>query len=332
MHVELVLPGLFGAQAPAPAAELLLARGRREDEARRSLERWLGHAFGLVDDMPPAGALGALACGLAPGTDDWVRADPVHLHASQEGVRLLPAEGFALPAAEADSLVAALNAHFADDFTLHALRPGAWAMQLRRDMEVRGRAPIEIAGRGIHAALPDRRVHALMNEIQMALHQHPVNAAREARGDPAVNGLWLWGSGRLQERPVAPWASVSADNLVALGLARQANVDARAPGDGAAAWLERAPREGRHLVVLEDLRAPRAMDDAAALAAGLRAIEERWFAPLLAALRADRIGMLSVHVPDAGFRSETVRGELRRFWRRTRPLAAYAPLDDGAGP
>ena len=29
----------------------------------------------------------------------------------------------------------------------------------------------------------------------MLLHAHPVNEAREARGEPAVNSLWLWGAG-----------------------------------------------------------------------------------------------------------------------------------------
>ena len=53
-------------------------------------------------------------------------------------------------------------------------------------------------------------------------------------------------------------------------------------------------------------------------------MEELWFAPLLAALRAGRIGMLTVRVPDAGASFETVRGDLRRFWRRPRPLANYA--------
>ncbi|MNC97567.1 hypothetical protein D3C83_152660 [compost metagenome] len=55
----------------------------------------------------------------------------------------------------------------------------------------------------------------------------------------------------------------------------------------------------------------------------MRDLETQWFAPLLAALRGGRIGMLTVQVPDAGATFETVRGDLRRFWRRPRPLASY---------
>ena len=44
----------------------------------------------------------------------------------------------------------------------------------------------------------------------------------------------------------------------------------RAPGAGAAEWLERAPEDGRHLVVLDSLRGALALGDAEALRAGCR--------------------------------------------------------------
>jgi hypothetical protein len=34
--------------------------------------------------------------------------------------------------------------------------------------------------------------------------------------------------------------------------------------------------------------------------------------------------MITIHVPGTGATFETVRGDLRRFWRRPRPLAEYA--------
>ena len=56
----------------------------------------------------------------------------------------------------------------------------------------------------------------------------------------------------------------------------------------------------------------------------LRELEANWFAPLLAALRARRIGMLTVHLPESGLSFETARGDLGRFWRRPRSLSTYA--------
>jgi hypothetical protein len=34
--------------------------------------------------------------------------------------------------------------------------------------------------------------------------------------------------------------------------------------------------------------------------------------------------MVTLHVPEAGASFETIRGDLRRFWRRARALESYA--------
>ena len=325
MHLELVVPSLFHAQAPAPALEFLLARGRRSDTDPRALEAWYGGAFGPGETPLPAGALTALAFGAEPAGGDWLRADPVHLRADRDRLLLVPSAGFDISADEAGTLCAELNRHFADQFTLQAFSPDCWGLLAKTPLALHARAPVEIAGRDIDAELPDKRFHALLNEIQMALYQHPVNTAREARGAPVVNSVWLWGAGPLPAALSAAgrWQSVSAEDPVALGLAKLAGMRHRAPGPGAAAWLERAPEDGRHLVVLDGLRGAQALGDSEALERRLLALEAAWFAPLLAALRAGSIGMLTVHVPDAGAAFETARGDLRRFWRRPRPLANY---------
>ena len=309
--------------------QLLLARGRRSNGGAVPLETWVATAFGL-DGPLPAGALSALACGADPHEGYWLRADPVHLRADRDRLLLIPGAGFEITAEEARQLCEALNRHFSAQFTLHALAPDCWVLQAKSAMDLRSRPPIELAGRDIDAELPDKRFHALLNEIQMALYQHTVNTAREARGEPVVNGVWLWGAGDLPATAAVsnagPWQSVSADDLSVLGLARLAGMRHHAPGAGAAAWLERAPDDGRHLLVLDTLRGAQALGDAEALATRLQALEERWFAPLLATLRTGRIGMLTVQVPDAGVSFETVRGDLRRFWRRPRPLADYVKV------
>jgi hypothetical protein len=174
------------------------------------------------------------------------------------------------------------------------------------------------------AAVPGGGADALLTEIQMVLHAHPVNEAREARGEPAVNSLWLWGAGPAPREASARWQSITADDPVALGLARAARLRARGSMPGAA-WLERAPEDGRHLVVLDALRPFAAVSDADGFSATLEALEREWFAPLLAALRRGRIGMATIHVPDGarGLSVEAIRGDLRRLWRRARPLGTW---------
>jgi hypothetical protein len=159
----------------------------------------------------------------------------------------------------------------------------------------------------------------------MVLHAHAVNLAREKRGEPTVNSLWLWGVGRAPAALECPWQSVAARDPLALGLARRAGARGRPLPASAEAWLDLLSEDGRHLALLDDLRTPRALSQDADYEACLGTLEERWFAPLLAALRAGRVGMVTVHVPDAAAGAfETIRGDLRRFWRRPRPLARYA--------
>jgi hypothetical protein len=117
---------------------------------------------------------------------------------------------------------------------------------------------------------------------------------------------------------------VLANEPLAIGLARLAQARHRPLPASALAWLERAPDDGRHLVVLDSLRAPFALSEAAAYCEALEAMERDWFAPLLGALRAGRVGMVSIHVPEAGLSFEAIRGDLRRFWRRPKALARYA--------
>ncbi len=189
-------------------------------------------------------------------------------------------------------------------------RSGCGARNSCRPAKWRLSAPtIEIAGEDVNAQLPagddSRRWHALLNEIQMVLHEHPAHEGRELE----ANGVWLWGAGELPATAAAPWRSVSAADPLALGLARVARLAHRTPPASAGEWLAELPEEGRHLAIFD------ALDES---------LEAQWFAPLVAALRHGRIGMLTLHVPDAGCAFEAVRPDLRRFWRRPRPLESHA--------
>lgn len=325
MHVEIVVPALSAARGETrhPALELLLARGRRTHDDPIALEGWLAREFGLGEEPLPAGALTALAGGLEAGEDAWLRADPVHLRLQRDSMTLVPAAGFDLSRAEADALADSVNRHFGESFSMHVVSPACWALRAKGDIRLDARSPLALAGQDVNANLPAgtdaARWHAILNEVQMLLHEHPVNEAREI----PLNSLWFWGAGRLPGAAEGPWQSVTADNPVALGLAKLSAMRHRALPSGAGEWLERLPETGRQLVVLDALAAAAALRDGEAHAARLGAMEADWFAPLLAALKSGRIGMVTVHLPDAGLSIETVRGDLRRFWRRPRPVAAY---------
>jgi len=323
MHCELVVPGLFSARPEIrlPALELLLARGRQRSEASQHLEAWLHDAFELEEQPMAAGALTLVAANVDPGDASWVRADPVHLRLMRDHLVVVPAEALKITGEEADTLCAALNDHFAGTMEIKAVDPRRWCARIEKHLSLNDDSALEVAGREVMLA---RDSDPLLNEIQMLLHAQPVNEAREARGEPVLNSLWLWGAGRLP-KVKSHWNSVLADEPIAMGLARLAKAGYRSLPASAAAWLDRAPEDGRTLVVLDALRAPLALAEQAEYHERLAGLERDWFAPLLAALREGRVGMVTVHVPDGGEASsfEAIRGDLRRFWRRPKTLESY---------
>ncbi len=296
MHIELIVPGLLDAPAEPrlPALELLLARGRATSAAPQGVLTWLGEAFGV--HPLPAGALTAGAEGF------WLRADPVHLRVMGDRLVLVPVSG--LSRAEAEALTGTLNRHFAGTHEFRCDHPDRWVMRTA-PAEFNAPPTTEVAGGDVDPHLPGGQWPALLNEIQMALHEHPVSEQRE---DP-VNSVWLWGPGKLPATVTSPWRSVSADDPVALGLARIAGVRHQTLPRDAGAWLAEMPEDARHLVMLEVAHA---------------SLESGWCAPLLVALKRGRLGLLTLRAPDAGYAVEIARGDLRRFWRRTRAVGSHA--------
>jgi hypothetical protein len=331
MHCELVIPGLFAAPPASrlPAFELLLARGRCTSSASQHLEAWLRDAFGLGEKPLAAGALTLLGAGGDPGTDCWSRADPVDLRLLRDRVILVPGAALQVGREEAEALCEALNRHFGSRMQTRVVGADRWVARFEDEIDIDAESPVELSGRDVALSRPGGPgatfSHRMLNEAQMVLHSHPVNAAREARGEPAVNSVWLWGGGRLPKVTTERWQSVSADDPLALGLARAASTRHRPLGRSAAEWLERMPEEGRHLIVLDPLRAPLALGASGEYQDAVAAVERDWAAPLLAALREGRVGMVSIHVPDAAECAsyETIRGDLRRFWRRPKSLEQY---------
>jgi hypothetical protein len=116
-----------------------------------------------------------------------------------------------------------------------------------------------------------------------------------------------------------PFSTVFGDDPLARGLALAAGIPVRALPKDADPVLGALGDEGLALVVVD---APRE----AQLRERRTALERDWFGPLLAALKSGRIGMLTLQLcgADSLLEVETVRSDLRYFWRRRKALSAYA--------
>lgn len=223
----------------------------------------------------------------------WLRADPAHVRPDMTGARVLAIGGLGLSQADADALLAPLRPLFGDaGFPISAPVPSRWYLALPVEARLPAFSPPEaVLGDDLFSHLPEgpegRRWRALLNEAQVTLHNHPVNAARVAAGQPAVNSLCFWGAGKLPDHVRTPFAAIASDDDELLSLAALAGIGA--VGDGAQ---------------LLDLRRAR---DWAAVAARLQ--------PAL-----DDLGRDALHLDFAdGARWSLRAGQRWRLWRR--PMA-----------
>jgi hypothetical protein len=282
-----------------PALARIASYGRRDeiDDADAAVAQMLGAADAAT---APLAALGA---GLDAGGDYVLRADPVTFVAGRDDV-LVAGRVDDLAAADAASLLRTLNDHFASDgVAFHAPRADAWFATARDHVPVEADAlrPGEPIGphlpRGAHGASWRR----WLSEMQMLLHEHPVNERREAAGLAPATGIWLSHGGTLPTTRPAPGVAIHASPSraadVATGIARLANAKVAAPParfEGLAGGA-----------------------DAFVLLAGFdESVVPAWLSPALSALERGAIGELTVVA--AGSRVHCYRAMRPSWWRRLR--------------
>ncbi len=96
---------------------------------------------------------------------------------------------------EAEALGATREFAFRDrraDAWRHAF-DGAWLLHFARSVDCSTQPPDAVVGHNVHDFMPagrdGARIRSLMNEIQMLLHEHPVNLRRERARQLPVNGV-----------------------------------------------------------------------------------------------------------------------------------------------
>ena len=344
MQCTLLVPDLFLPRAVPddayrelhlPALEQLCSRATRSDQALEGHDAWLCQAFAVAPQPDwPVAPLTLAADGGDAADYFWLRADPVHLRATRDRVSLADASVLAIRPGETEALVAALNAYFADDTRqFFAPHPERWYLRLTGHPQIATRTLLEAIGKDINPLLPAGpqalHWHRVTNEIQMLLHAHGVNEARESRGEPTINSVWLWGGGTRPAVAPSGFHAVWSNDALALGLGKCASVPAAPTGESAEHWLESAmrfARGSRHLVVLDQLLMPAHHGDLARWRTQIAALEQDWFAPMLGALRKRRVaGLALVGLgPERCLQFDLTPSTLLRFWRASAPLAGYA--------
>lgn len=335
LSLTLLIPGLLGPlpgmrqsgfpEPRWPALTQLLARAQRHRDAADVdvlHYRLFGYALSETHDYPDAWLSYQIDTGtVAPGA--VLRADPVHLRADQQRLVLFDAEHLHITLEEAQALVETFNQlYVADGLRLEAPTPTRWYLHLSKQPELRTTPLARALGRDIDPCLPTgheaREWRRFLNEVQMLFHDHPVNRAREARGQALINSLWLWGGGRPLAAVAHDWQHIWTADSTVQGLARLNGIRCAQPPVDAHAWLHDVV-DGRHLLSLDALQQALAYGDVETWFAQVEQFDRDWCMPLLTALRNGRLRELRLY-PVNGTVYCVTRWDMWRFWRRRRSL------------
>lgn len=342
-ELHLALPGLlWPAQAirdlvfdlQLPALSWLLGKGSRRVVPVADSRQWLAEIAGLSSSQLPVAALRVNACALQQ-TGRWLCLDPVHLRVERTQLIVQDPAALQLTHAEAEALQRDLSPLLEELGELHIGTPHEWHLHLHEGGAIRCAPLPDAIGLSAEQMMPEtsndkaRLWRRLLTEVQVALHTHPVNLARSERGQPAVNSLWPWGEGTLDDvhraesnrdapnRGTQNWTHIQADGAVWQGLARHL----------ACSWSPQPERfsavEGKTLVVLPDLESAARSRDAMHWLRTVQVLERDWFAPLQLALQQGRLKTLVLHGQGAGhaMRVTVGAGDRLRFWRKPAPLS-----------
>ncbi len=295
----------------APQLKAALARAAFTHALTTDADALLCRTFGVTQQQDwPLAPLLAHAENLAVESGYWLRATPVHLETRRNALMLTDPAALSITAEESAAFAAMLGAHLHDEnVTLHAPRPHHWFLQCDSPPVMTTAGLDTVTGRDIRTFLPQGadspRWHRILTEIQMLLHAHPLNDAREARGLTPVNSVWLSSGGTLPPRVQAPFAMVHSDDAVVRALAQHG-------GCGVQSRPQRMTLEtltaSSHLFSFEWLTPFMRQGDVQAWSHAVTILNRDWFIPLFEALKSRRLSTLTlITCNDAGTQQFVIR-------------------------
>ncbi len=363
------LPGICDGAEQAQYLRLLrgaLARADHQPGAASLLpglmDEYALHAEGAALPLAAFSRLGEAGADkdaslVGPGLQ-WWRADPVHLAAGRDELRLLGTRHLRLTEPESRQLGQSIAAHFAGDgIRMFVASAERWYLGFAEPLDCLASAPGPLDGRNIWPGLPvgpdALRLRALVNEVQMLLHEHPVNQAREARGERVINSVWAWGGGVLPPaQPARALGTLLSDDPVLRGvwahadpqavvlsaepeaaLAPLLNLDRVSVGAvaGAGGGTDRGHDPARPSVLWLDARQLSSEGDAAGghahlsdAALAMRIFQDTWFTAMYQALGTGALARLRVFF--AGHVFLLNPRNRWRVWRRPSALPALPGL------
>ena len=166
-------------------------------------ERVEAKALGLTgaDGLRPFAALQARDLPGAAG-QGWAHVTLCHWAMGREHATLADPAALAVTPEESATLIAAMQPYFiTEGITLHDVAPGRWLAEGDALRTLPTASLDRVMGRNVDTWLPDTTtagsLRRLQNEMQMLLYTHPLNDARAAKRQWAINSFWMSGTGAL---------------------------------------------------------------------------------------------------------------------------------------
>ena len=299
----------------APAFAKLCAVGTWVLDAEHALEASLCKQFGVKKQADwPLAPLALMGESAEQKTGHLFLVHPVHFVLQRDFFTL--GDAVRLSTDKAKSLSVDLNQHFAQEgFSFLPSKAGDFLyLHVNHHVDVSTYLLSEAMGRDVGKHMPSgkdgMKFQALLNEVQMLLHDHPLNQAREQKGLLAVNSLWLSCGGSFNEmkKPGQPPSfKFFANDALSAGLAQWANIACQPLA------LDFSSIENGDAVLVLDNQ---------------NALDTTWFAPLLKALKVGSIKTLRCHFDVHGmtFTLNLKPRDTWKFWRKQKPVSIYFNL------
>ncbi len=334
---HLILPRETGAAlwraVAAPPLKQMLDRASFTGEKPSGSDALLCGLFGVAQqhDWPLAPVL-ARGDGLAVESGYWLCATPVHLETRRKALVLSGPDTLAVTQNESIAFTGMLAAHLREEhITLHAPQPTQWYLHCETPPALTTTSLDTAEGRDVRTFLPQgadsARWHRILTEMQMLLHAHPANEAREARGLRPVNSVWLWGGGTLPPAVTpARFGRVGSNDATVQALAQHAGCPVTAAPLRIAADILMPHENSTHFFSLESLTACLRSGDGQAWQNAVTALDRDWFAPLWEMLKSRRLSALTlISSNDDGTQRFVIRPtDHYKFWRKNKYLS-YLP-------
>lgn len=264
----------------------------------------------------PIAPIAAAADGLDVGDAYWLRADPVHLLLQRDSFSLSEPMPLHVQREHAALIIASLNTHFSrDGMTFVIGNSGAWYLRLAMQPEIQTTLPSVALGRNIFEYMPQGAAASIwvsyLNEVQMLLHDHPVNIERESSHSPAINSVWFSGGGVMPPAFSKPsdMDLILANSPFYLGLAKWSGMAVRPADLGLSEVLQfldfnqhaRVELPGQHLS------------------------DDNNFNILWDALRARKVEQLTLNLGcyEKTLVATIMPGNTYKFWRSSKPVSSY---------